>query len=166
MIRSFARSISPVLVLGLTVLWMLLNQTLAPGQIALGLVIGAVLSWAGSTLRPLQARLRRVDVAVALLFIVLLDILRSNIGVARIVLGISGRRGINTSFVDIPLHLKDPHGLAVLAMIVTSTPGTVWVGVTPDGRTLRLHVLDLVDGQYWIDTIKNRYESRLMRIFE
>lgn len=166
MIRSFARSISPVLVLGLTVLWMLLNQTLAPGQIVLGVLIGTGLSWAGSTLRPLQARLRRVDVAFGLLFIVFVDILRSNIGVARIVLGISGRREINTSFVDIPLDMRDPHGLAVLAMIVTSTPGTVWVGVSPDGRILRLHVLDLVDEQYWIDTIKDRYEHRLMRVFE
>ena|SRR5690606_15344058 len=166
MIRSFARSISPVLVLGLTVLWLLLNQTLAPGQIVLGVLLGTGLSWAGSTLRPLQARIRRVDVAVVLLFVVLDDIIRSNIGVARIVLGIAGRREINTSFVDIPIELRDPHGLAVLAMIVTSTPGTVWVGVSPDGRTLRLHVLDLVDKAYWIDLIKRRYESRLMRIFE
>lgn len=166
MIRSFARSISPVLVLGLTVLWLLLNQTLAPGQIVLGVLLGTGLSWAGSTLRPLQARIRRVDVAVVLLFVVLDDIIRSNIGVARIVLGIAGRREINTSFVDIPIELRDPHGLAVLAMIVTSTPGTVWVGVSPDGRTLRLHVLDLVDEAYWIDLIKRRYESRLMRIFE
>lgn len=166
MIRSFARSISPVLVLGLTVLWLLLNQTLAPGQIVLGVLLGTGLSWAGSTLRPLQARIRRVDVAVVLLFVVLEDIIRSNIGVARIVLGIAGRREINTSFIDIPIELRDPHGLAVLAMIVTSTPGTVWVGVSPDGRTLRLHVLDLVDETYWVNLIKHRYESRLMRIFE
>jgi multicomponent K+:H+ antiporter subunit E len=165
MIRSFARSISPLLVLGLATLWLLLNQTLAPGQIALGLVLGTGLSWAGSTLRPLHARIRRADLAVSLLLLVLVDILRSNVGVARVVLGLTGRRGINASFVDIPLELKDPHGLAVLAMIVTSTPGTVWVGVTPDGATLRLHVLDLVDAQYWINLIKHRYERRLLRIF-
>lgn len=166
MIRAFARSLSPVLVAGLTVLWLMLNQTLAPGHVALGLLIGTGLSWAGSTLRPLQARLRRVDLAFVLLFVVLVDIIRSNIGVARIVLGISGRREINTNFVDIPLDMRDPHGLAVLSMIVTSTPGTVWVGVSRDGRMLRLHVLDLVDEEYWIHLIKHRYERRLMRIFE
>nr|PZN69892.1 MAG: Na+/H+ antiporter subunit E [Pseudomonadota bacterium] len=166
MIRNFARSISPTLVLGLTVLWLLLNQSVSPGHIVLGVTIGAGLAWAGSTLRPLRARVRRIDVAVALLFVVLYDIVRSNIGVARIVLGLHGRRRINTDFVDIPIRLRDPHGLAVLAMIITCTPGTVWVGTSPDGGTLRLHVLDLVDEQYWIRLVQQRYERRLMRIFE
>lgn len=166
MIRAFAHSVSPVLVMGLTVLWLLLNQSLAPGHIVLGMAIGIGLSWAASTLRPLQARLRRVDIGFVTLFIVLADIIRSNIGVARIVLGLAGKRQINTSFVDIPLDMRDPHGLAVLAMIVTSTPGTVWVGIFGDGHVLRLHVLDLVDEEYWVRLIKDRYERRLMRVFE
>lgn len=166
MIHAFARSISPSLVLGLTVLWLVLNQTLAPAHIVLGAVLGVALSWVGSTLRPVQARVRRLDVAVVLLFVVLVDIIRSNFHVARIVLGLTGKTPINSDFLDVPLDLKDPHGLAVLAMIVTSTPGTVWVGLSPDGRWLRLHVLDLVDVETWNRIIKQRYERRLMRIFE
>jgi multicomponent K+:H+ antiporter subunit E len=166
MIRHFTRSISPTLVLGLTLLWLLLNQSISPGHILLGALLGAALSWAGSTLRPLRARLRRLDVAVELGFLVLYDIIRSNIGVARIVLGLNGKRCINTDFVDIPLKLRDPHGLAVLAMIITCTPGTVWVGLSQDGGTLRLHVLDLVDARYWIRLVQQRYERRLVRIFE
>lgn len=165
MIHVFARSVSPTMVLGLTVLWLVLNQTFALGQIALGALLGVALSWVGSTLRPVQARVRRIDVAMALLCIVVADIVRSNLHVARIVLGLAGRQ-VNAGFVDIPLDMKDPHGLAVLAMIVTSTPGTVWVGLSADGRCLRLHVLDLVDVQAWHRTIKQRYERRLMRIFE
>lgn len=164
MIRNFTRSVSPTLVLGLTVLWLLLNQTVAPGHIVLGALLGTALAWAGSTLRPLHARVHRIDIAFALLFIVLEDIIRSNIGVARIVLGLHGNRQINTSFVDIPLNLRDPHGLAVLSMIVTSTPGTVWVGFSRG--VLTLHVLDLRDDHEWITFIKERYERPLMRIFE
>src|SRR5690606_29633301 len=110
---------SPTLVLGLTVLWLLLNQSVSPGHIVLGVTIGAGLAWAGSTLRPLRARVRRIDVAVALLFVVLYDIVRSNIGVARIVLGLHGRRRINTDFVDIPIRARGPHGLGVPAMLST-----------------------------------------------
>jgi hypothetical protein len=76
MIQSFARSVSPVLVLGLTILWLVLNQSIAPGHIALGLLLGALVAWAGSTLRPLHARLRRFDVAGALLFVALSDVVR------------------------------------------------------------------------------------------
>jgi multicomponent K+:H+ antiporter subunit E len=166
MIRSFARRVSIVLVLGLTVLWLVLNETLSPGQIALGLATSAVLVWAGATLRPVQARLRRLDQAVLLLFIVLADIVRSNVNVARIVLGLTGTRAINSTFVDVPLEMRDPHGLAALATIITSTPGAVWVGLSDDGRWLRVHVLDLHDEAHWIGLIKARYERRLMRIFE
>jgi multicomponent K+:H+ antiporter subunit E len=166
MIRSFARRFSIALVLGLTVLWLVLNQTLAPGQVALGLLIGGVLSWAGATLRPVQARLRRVDQAVVLLCIVLADIVRSSFHVARIVLGLTGSRAIHSAFVDVPLQMRDPHGLAALATILTSTPGSVWVGLSEDGRWLRVHVLDLQDEAHWIRLITQRYERRLMRIFE
>jgi multicomponent K+:H+ antiporter subunit E len=165
-IRHFAHRISLTLVTGLAVLWLALNQTLAPGHVVLGLLLGALLAWASSTLRPLHARLRRLDQAAVLFGVVLADVVRSNFQVARIVLGLTGSRRVNPSFLDIPLALKDPHGLAVLAVILTSTPGTVWVALSPDGSWLRIHVLDLVDEQYWVRHIKERYESRLLRIFE
>ena len=41
-----------------------------------------------------------------------------------------------------------------------------WDRNLPMGRVAHLHVLDLQDDQYWIDTIKQRYEQPLLRIFE
>lgn len=159
-------SFSPTLAVSLTVAWLLLNETLAPGQFVLGAVLAVALTWASSSLRPLRANIKRLDAAVVLLVIVLIDIIRSNYNVARIVLGLVRSREIRSGFLDIPLDLRDPHGLATLAGIITSTPGTVWVGVSPDSKTLTLHVLDLRDEEEWIRTIKQRYEAYLMRIFE
>ena len=82
MIRTFARRISPVLVLGLTALWLVLNQNITIGQTVLGLALAVLLAWAGSTLRPLHARVRRLDIALMLVGIVLVDIIRSNVHVA------------------------------------------------------------------------------------
>lgn len=166
MIARLGRKISPMLVVGLTALWLLLNQTLAPGQIVLGAALALLLAWASATLRPLRARLRRLDIATALMLVVLREIVRSNLSVARIVLGLVREREVRSGFLDIPLDLRDPHGLAALAAIITSTPGTVWVGLSPDGSRLTLHVLDLKDEQEWIAIIKNRFERPLMRIFE
>jgi len=95
--------------------------------------------------------------------LVLRDIVQSNLGVARIVLGLRKPR---PGFVQIPLDLTDPHGLAVLAGIVTATPGTVWVDHDTVSSTLTLHVLDLKSEQEWIDWIKNRYERLLLGVFE
>lgn len=160
------RRVSPVLAAGLLVMWLLLNQTLAPGQFAVGLVLAVALAWWSATLRPLRSTLHRVDLAAGLLARVLADILRSNVNVARIVLGLVGGRRIRSGFVSIPLDLRDPHGQAALAAIVTCTPGTVWVDLDPDTNVLTLHVLDLRDDADWIRVIKGRYEPALRGIFE
>ena len=164
--KRLGRHLSPTLVLVLTGLWLLLNQTVAPAQVVLGAVLAVALAWTSSTLRPLRARIRRLDVAAVLLLVVLKDIVRSNLSVARIVLGLVRDRKVRSGFLRIPLDLRDPHGLAALAAIITSTPGTVWVGVSTDGSALTLHVLDLRDEDEWIRTIKQRYEAPLRRIFE
>ena len=153
--------LSPVMVLGLAGLWLMLNQSLAPGHVALGLLLSLALAWFGSTLR-----LHRLDQAALLLLVVLRDIVRSNLGVARIVLGTVRSSQVRSGFLQVPLELRDPHGLAALAAILTSTPGTVWVGLSADGSRLTVHVLDLKDEDEWIRLIKDRYERPLRRIFE
>jgi multicomponent K+:H+ antiporter subunit E len=150
----------------LLAIWVLLNQTLAPGQIALGAGLALLLGWMSTTLRPLRPKVKSLHAAIGLVFLVLADIVRSNLAVARIVLGLVGDREIRSGFVEIPLQMRDAHGLAMLAAIVTATPGTVWVDLSADGSMLTLHVLDLKDEAGWTRWIKERYERRLMRIFE
>jgi multicomponent K+:H+ antiporter subunit E len=68
--------------------------------------------------------------------------------------------------VRIPLDLRAPYGLAALACIITATPGTLWVEYDSADNTMLLHVLDLIDEEEWVRIIKDRYETRLMEIFE
>jgi multicomponent K+:H+ antiporter subunit E len=166
MIQQIRSAISPTVVLCLTLLWLVLQQTIAPDQILLGAMLAVLLAWASSKLRPLRAHLRRVDLAAVLILVVFWEILQSNIAVARIVLGLVRDREVRSGFVDIPLELRDPHGLAALAAIITATPGTVWAGLSADGRHLTLHILDIQDEQHWIRYIQDRFERPLMRIFE
>ena len=161
-----ARRVSLGLVAWLTFLWLLLNQTLSPAYALLGLAAAVGITWAFSPLRPLHATISEPLLIPGLLFSVLMDVIRSNIAVARIVLGLTRGPKIRSGFLDIPLGMRDPHGLAVLAMIVTATPGTVWVDLAPDSSRLTLHILDLKDEESWIRWIKDRYEKPLMRIFE
>jgi multicomponent K+:H+ antiporter subunit E len=161
-----ARRVPPVLTGVLVVMWLLLNETLSIGSVLLGVLLAVALAWASGVLRPLQPTMRRPRLILVLLAHVLHDIVRSNVAVARIVLGLAGSREIRSGFVKIPLDLTDPHGLAVLAGIVTATPGTVWVDHDVAASTVTLHVLDLKSEQEWIDWIKGRYERLLVRIFE
>ncbi len=160
------RRLPLALMASLFVIWLLLNNSLSPGHLALGAVLAVLLGLASMTMRPLQPRLHRVYLAAGLLWVVLIDIIRSNISVGRIILGIVPPERVNSGFLDIPLELNDPHGLAVLSTIVTSTPGTIWANLDEERSILTLHVLDLQDEAGWIRTIKERYESPLIRIFQ
>jgi multicomponent K+:H+ antiporter subunit E len=91
--------------------------------------------------------------------------LRSNAAVARIILT-RASRDIPSGFVSVPLDLKDANGLAVLAMIITFTPGTVWVQLSADRRRLLIHVLAIDDEAALVEGVKRRYERPLMEIFE
>jgi multicomponent K+:H+ antiporter subunit E len=98
-----------------------------------------------------------------LAFYVLTDIIRSNFAVMRIVLALGGKRV--SGFVRFPLELEDSFALTVLALIITATPGTMWVEYNRTRSELLVHVLDLVDEEDWIHQIKDRYERLLLRIF-
>lgn len=145
--------------------WLLLNDTLQPRHVVLGLLLAALVLFLTARGQPLRVRPRRLLLVLSLLVRVMADIVRSNIAVARVILG-SRARGTNSDFVQIPMELRDPHGLAMLACIITATPGTVWSGLSPDGAILTLHVLDLQDEESWIRLVKVRYEQALKEIFE
>jgi multicomponent K+:H+ antiporter subunit E len=152
----------PLVSAGLLVLWLLLNQAVSPGHLLLGLLIALGGGWGLAALAPDPVRLRRPGVALVLFGTVVADILRSNIAVAGIILG---RRRVSSGFMNIGLELRNPYGLAALACIVTSTPGTLWVNFDAHSGVLTIHVLDLVDESEWVKTIKHRYERRLLEIF-
>jgi multicomponent K+:H+ antiporter subunit E len=148
----------------LLLLWLLLSESLSPGAILLGSVLALGACWGLAQLRPAKPWLRRPAVAVRLFVMVLVDVIRSNIAVARIILN-PGSRDRRSGFLSIPLELRDPNGLAVLACIVTATPGTAWVEFNAARGVLLLHILDIVDEETWIRIVKHRYEAPLMEIF-
>src|SRR3546814_4938614 len=151
----------------LLILWLLLNDTLSTGNIALGIMLAALLGWAlsASKLRPLRSCPKHPLTILLLIWHVAVDITKSNIAVARII-WLGKHADATPGFLKIPLRIRDPHGLAALACIVTYTPGTVWSDYSEAEQLLTLHVLDLKDEAEWFHTIQQRYERPLMEIFE
>ena len=74
--------------------------------------------------------MRRVALALRLALFVAADIVRSNVAVARIVFGPADPRR-RAGFLPIPLDTRHSGALAMLAIIVTATPGTSWAGYDP-----------------------------------
>ncbi|MBV4535374.1 MULTISPECIES: Na+/H+ antiporter subunit E [Pseudomonas] len=156
---------APLLSVALFVLWLLLNLSLSPGNLLLGALLGILAPILMAPLRPQHAHVRRPWVIAKLIGRVGLDVIISNLLVARSVLR-AGSRPPRSAFVHIPLALRDAHGLAALSMITTVVPGTVWSELALDRSVLLLHVFDLDDEADFIEHFKHTYERPLMEIFE
>jgi len=156
---------APLVSFGLFVVWLLLNRSLSPGHLLLALLLALGLPVLFKELRPQKVRVRHLGTVLRLCWTVVVDTTQSNIAVLRFLLLPRTRRH-SADFVKIPLELRDPNGLAVLAMIVCITPGTVWAELARDRSMLMLHVLEVHDREAIVQHVQTRYERPLMEIFE
>lgn len=152
----------PLLWVALVAMWVLLSGSLAPGQLLLAVIVATLSCLAVLPLEPPKPKLRRIGSMVRLLAAFASDVIRSNIAVIRLIL--SGREA-RSAFLSIPLDLREPNGLAILACIITATPGSAWIEYNSSRSTVLVHVLDVVDEAGWIAGLKRDYESRLLEIF-
>lgn len=156
----------PLLATAFVALWLLLTESVSLGAILIGALLGAAGSAVLASLQVPRKRLKRLWIVPRLMLDVLVEIVRSNNAVARIILGLRRRQTRVSGFVVIHLDMRSPFGLSVLACILTATPGTVWVDYDAQDGKMLLHVLDLVDEETWVRTIKEKWERPLMDVFE
>lgn len=149
----------------LAVTWMLLVNRLAVGSVVMAVFLATVIPLATATYWPGRPRLTRPFALIPYLALVLWDVILANIQVARIILFMPPDQ-IKSTWITVPVDLKAPEAIALLAGTITMTPGTLTAGMTRDGSALLIHALHAPDPDAILDTIKTRYETRLKRIFE
>lgn len=154
----------PLLSAALLVVWLLLNNTVAAGHILLGALLAVAVPLAIEPFWRRERILRRPQVLLRLVPIVLWDIVVANVTVARLVLG--PLRRLEPRFIEVPLEVTHPFAISALASIVTMTPGTVSAVVSEDRRRLLVHGLHVPDEAAVIASIKVRYEAPLKELFE
>lgn len=155
---------SPLLSVSVLLLWLLLAGEFSAGQFALGLLLAILLPLFAGLLQPERASIHRLPAIIKLSLRVLFDIVVSNIEVARRILG--HEANIHPAFLWVPLDIRDIHGITALASIISLTPGTLSTELSEDHQHLLVHCFNLDDAEATIATIKSRYETPLMEIFE
>lgn len=153
----------PLRSLALLCIWLLLNRSLHPAHWVLGTLLAIALPLAFARLWPRISVVRNAGLALRLLGRLLVDIVVSNIEVARRILG--PESSLQSRFIWMPIAIENPQGIAVLAAMITMTPGTLAVDVTPDRRWLLIHALNVADEAAVLRDIRDRYESPLREIF-
>ena len=153
----------PLLSLVLMVLWLFLNNSLDPGHLLLGALLGLTIPL--FTRRFWPERLVIAQPALILRFAVLVfwDIVLANFAVARIVLGPA--TAVRPVFVRVPLDVEPDFALTALASVISLTPGTLTADVDRDRRYLLIHALSEDDPAALVRRIKTRYEAPIKEIF-
>jgi multicomponent K+:H+ antiporter subunit E len=153
----------PLLSGALFVAWLMLVGELSVAHLVLAALLAVVIPAAARGFLQHLPGVVAPAAAIRLLLLVIWDIVLANIAVSRLVLGPMGR--LRPTFVEVPLTLTNPQSIAFLASIITMTPGTVSSDISPDRRTLLVHVLDCEDPARLVANIKSRYEQRLLEVF-
>ncbi len=147
----------------LWLVWLLLANSAAPGQMVLGAALAVGLPLFTQRFWPDRPCMARPAAAAAYIAVFLWDIVLANLAVARLILGPTGR--LRPGFVRLPLDLRSDFAVTVLAHTISLTPGTVSALLTADRSALLVHVLDLEDEARLVERIKMRYEAPLKEIF-
>ncbi|MFN3293043.1 MAG: Na+/H+ antiporter subunit E [Gemmobacter sp.] len=155
----------PWLTLTLTAVWLALMNDLSPGHAVFGLILGTIIPVLTAAYWPDRPRLRSPRMVAEYILIVLWDIVKSNFIVARIVLFMPLSR-LQPAWITVPLDLRSPEAITVLAGTITMTPGTVSSDLSACGRAILVHCLHAPDPAGVVTDIKTRYEARLKEIFE
>lgn len=164
--RSFAERWlpHPLMTAVLVLLWMLLLNSFSFGGLLMGAVLAVVITRVTSNFWPERPPVKSWPKAVAYLGVVVWDVVVANLEVTRLIL-FRPVDSLATRWVVVPLELRSPEAITVLAGTITMTPGTVSCDLSADGRSLLVHCLDAPNAEDAVRQMKERYEVRLQEIF-
>jgi multicomponent K+:H+ antiporter subunit E len=155
----------PFLTVLLAVVWTLLQNSVSAGMVVFGVILGVIIPRMTSAWWPDRPGGFRIGKMISYGIMVLWDIMVANVQVAWIVLTRPNDK-LRPKWVIVPLELRQPEAITVLAGTITLTPGTVSADLSNEGHYLLVHALDAADADAVRDEIKTRYERRLLEIFK
>jgi multicomponent K+:H+ antiporter subunit E len=162
----------PALSVSLLIIWLLFFNTLSPGHVLLGALLGIGLPLLTAKLWPEPTRIRNAGLLLKFIGVVLQDIVVANWTVGRLMLDpnhtfiATGDARSRSRFIHLPLALRDEFAISILASTISLTPGTISSDLSADRTSLLIHCLDVEDEAALIAAIKLRYEAPLKEIFE
>ena len=154
----------PLMTVLLAVVWTLLQNEVSAGMVVFGVILGVIIPRLTAAWWPDRPNGFKAGKMLAYVILVLWDIIVANVQVAWIVLT-RRNKNLRPAWVVIPLDLRQPEAITVLAGTITLTPGTVSADLSNTGHCLLVHALDAADPDAVRDEIKQRYEARLKEIF-
>ena len=147
----------------MALIWGAISGSFSVANLLLGFLVGAVaLRLVRGQEISFGLRVRPIKVLILTLSF-LYELVMSAVRVAILVL--SPRMELRPGIFAYRLRVKTDFEIALLANLITLTPGTLSVDVSVDRRTLFIHTIDCSDRQKLRQDIANGFERQIMEAF-
>ncbi|PRY93111.1 multisubunit sodium/proton antiporter MrpE subunit [Hasllibacter halocynthiae] len=142
----------------LTVVWVAFLGAFTPLTVISGFLLGTVVLY---LLQPLMGAptsyFRRAFYWAKLVAAFLYELVVSSVGVLWDI--VTPRHRAVPAFVDVPLDVKSDTGILLVTNLISLTPGTLSLDVSPDRSTLRVHAMFAEDPEEVVRMIKQGMEK-------
>lgn len=139
-----------------------MNAEFTVGTFVTGFIIGLVAVYILRGFLPGRFYLKRLYWMIRLFFIFIIELIKSNVDVARIVL--APKIDIHPGFYAYPNDLEEEWEVALLSTLITLTPGTVVVAISEDYSVIYIHGLNMDDANVEIANIKTSFENVIKEV--
>jgi multicomponent Na+:H+ antiporter subunit E len=149
----------------LAVIWAALWGSFTLTQLVVGFHVGFVTLWIAQPLfgGPSGYYLRAYRIVRLVLFF-LYDLIMSSFRVAYDVLTPEDKS--NPAILHMPLDVKSDIEILLVTNLISLTPGTLSLDVTPDRKTLIVHAMFADDPDAVIESLKSGMERMVKEVFE
>lgn len=130
------------------------------GGFLLGFLVLALLTQRG--LVGDSSYVRKVPRTIVLLYVFLRELLIANLRLAWEV--ITPGLNLKPAIIAYPLDAETDAEITLLASLITLTPGTLSMEVSPDRTTLFIHALYCDDEEALVKSIKRDFEARILEV--
>lgn len=148
------------LLLALT--WAALQGDLNATNLLVGFLMSALAIYMFRQMFFRPSYFRKIGVAAKLVVVFLRELVKANLSVLAIVL--SRRIRVRSGVIALPTNLTHDIALTMLANMITLTPGTITLDISPDKRYLFVHTLNLEDPEEVKRDIQMAFEQYLREL--
>jgi len=148
--------------LGIALIWMFFHNSYSVGTFTIGYLIGIGLILVLRRFIPGRLYFGKLFAIFKLILMFIRELILSSLNVAKEIL--RPRMIIRPGIIAVPTQLRTDIEVTLFACLITLTPGTLTLEISPDNDVLYLHCIDIHDVQESVDAIKNTFEKAIMEV--
>lgn len=148
----------------ITLAWIGLSQDFSFLNLLVGFAVGYLFLLTISWNFEDRKYFTKIPLLLGFVLFYIYELVRSNLEVAWDVL--TPRDYTEPAIVRVPINLSSDFQIALLMNLITFTPGSLSLDLSPDKKTLYVHGMFVRQKQEFVKSIKDGFERRIQKLFE